>query len=108
AAGPPGDVGIRQPDGATNDAAVFGQQADHRLSRRGLARAGLAYQCNDLAGANGERYAVHCIAPAIMVLVSDDEIIDLQNGGDGGGFGPVHARLCSDWLMRFAASTTTM
>ena len=47
ARGPAADVGAVKQNAAVLDVSIFGQQADDRLCGGGLARAGLADQCDD-------------------------------------------------------------
>src|SRR4029453_17073585 len=97
---PMGDVGAVQPDGAALDPAVAGQQSQHGLRRRGLARAGLAHEGDHFAGLDGERHAMDDLLIVIAHLVGDRQVLDLEQlAGHGAVF----------WmalLMRSADSTT--
>ena len=96
------DVGAVQPDRAALDPPVAGQQAEHRLRRRRLARARFADQGDDLAGLDAEGDAVDDPLVVVARLVGDRQIVDLEQRRAGHG-----AVRWIDLLMRSAASTTS-
>ena len=101
------DVDTVQLDRAALDPPVAGQQAKHRLGRRGLARARFAHKGHHLAGLDAEGDAVD--DPLVMVarLVGDRQIVDLEQGRAGHGGARHCAVRLMDLLMRSAASTTS-
>ena len=75
---PARDVGAVQTDGAALDPAVAGQQAEHGLRRRGLARAGFAHQRHHLARLDLEGDAMDDALIVVAHLVGNREVVDLE------------------------------
>src|SRR5690606_40777258 len=87
-------------DGAGLDAAILGQQANHRLGGGGLARTAFANQCHDFAGGDGEAHLVGDAGGGVALAIGDGEVLDRKERR--GHFLPP-----SDWLMRLAESTVS-
>ena len=77
---PARNVRAVEPDDAAVDLAVAGQQAEHGLRRRGLARSRFAHQGDHFARHDLERDAVDHTLVAIVRAVGDGEVVDLEKG----------------------------